>query len=186
LIAFWLKWLAGIYLAATLETSLAHGWTVGHVAPDFFSLVGLAGLLVCPEARGVWSLALAGLAADLLSTTHPGVGMACFVVGGFAILALRARWPTSSVVGQAGLLAIGACLIAALLTVWGQWHESTGLAWPTFVMRAVGVGLSTGAVGVPVFAVLHWWKPFPSSIVHHARNRVSSPSPAGRGWPKAG
>jgi len=156
LLAFWLKWLAGVYLAAALETSLAPGWTAGYVAPDPFAMLGLVCLLVHPEARGVWSLALSGLAADCISATHPGVGMACFVAGGFVMLALCTRWPTTSVVGQAGLVTIGAWIIAGSMAACAAWLDPPGLAWSTLALRSIGVGLSTGVVSIPAFAVFRW------------------------------
>lgn len=146
-----------VYLAAVTETSLADVLRIGAIAPDILGLTAMVWLVIARGPYAFLGAGLIGLVADLLSPGRIGVGAAAWLLIGYALAQPRWRLAFEHGVGQAAMAALA-------VSVWGatvgtaRWlvGDAAGLALPTVWARAVGTGLYTGAIGLPILLVLGW------------------------------
>jgi rod shape-determining protein MreD len=145
-----------VYAAALLETSLADVVRVGHVTPDLFALVAVVWLLLVPAERSFLVAGAIGLAADLIAPGRVGLGLACFLLVGYGVARLRARCELEHLVGRLAVVFAAATLLAAGLAA-GRWlMGETSLPLSTMATRALGVGLYTAGVSLPVWMLIGW------------------------------
>ena len=145
-----------VYATAVLETSLADVVRVGHVAPDLLALLAVVCVLSTPGRRAFLVAGAIGLAADLVSPGRLGLGAACFLLVGYTLTRLRTKLPLDLLAGQ--VLAVGlatSALSAGLAT--GAWlFGEAAVSLPTLLVRALGVGIYTAGVSLPLWMVLGW------------------------------
>ena len=145
-----------VYLAAVVDTSLADRLQVGHVAPDLLALVAVVWLLVAGSPWGFLAVAAIGLAGDLISPGRVGLGMASFLLVGYAVTRLRGRVALESLAGQVAVV-LAAVTLVGLAVATGRWLlGETAEALPALLARAMGVGLYTAGVSVPLLMVIGW------------------------------
>ncbi|MFH1264815.1 MAG: rod shape-determining protein MreD [Planctomycetota bacterium] len=145
-----------VYVTAVLETSLADAVRVGHVAPDLLALLAVVYVLSTPGRRAFLVAGAIGLAADLVSPGRPGLGVACFLLVGYALTRLRTKFPLDLLAGQVLAVGLGTTLLSTGLAT-GAWlfGEAT-VSLPTLLVRAFGVGLYTAGVSLPLWMILGW------------------------------
>ncbi len=145
-----------VYAVAVVETALADVIAVGRVTPDLLALVAVIWTLLVPGRRTFLTAGVVGLVADLVSPGRLGVGMASFLLVGYGLSRLRARWEFEYLIGQ--LAAVGlATTFVALAQAAGYWLFGAAPAPPgALVTRALGVGLYTTGVAVPVLMIIGW------------------------------
>jgi rod shape-determining protein MreD len=145
-----------VYLAAVAETSLGDVLRIGAIAPDLLALTAAVWLVV---ARGRYAFLVAGgigLIADLLAPGRIGVGAAAWLLVGYAMLRPRWRWALEHVLGQLAAVAMAVSVWAATAG-FGRWMVGdVGLGLSTILGRAVGTGLYTAAISLPVLLVASW------------------------------
>jgi len=145
-----------LYVAAVLETSLPDAIAVGRVAPDFLALLAAVWVLVTPGRRTFLTAGVIGLAADLLAPGRVGLGMACFLVVGYALTRLREKFRLDHVVWQVLTVCVAVTVLEAGLAT-GRWLlGETPVARSTLFARAVGVGIYTTGVSLPLLMILGW------------------------------
>ena len=145
-----------IYVVAVLQTSLAGVLRVGHVGPDLLALVAVIWLLTDSEPRAFVAAGGIGLVGDLIAPGRVGLGMACFLLVGYAVGRLRARLPTGHLVGRVAIVGIAVSL-ASLGIGCGDWllgEPSPGLR--EIATRSAGVGMYTAGVSIPLLMILGW------------------------------
>ena len=145
-----------VYVAAVLQTSLAGVLCVGHVGPDLMALAAVVWLFTDSQPRAFLAAGAIGLAGDLIAPGRLGLGMACFLLVGYAVVRLRTRMPVDHLVGRAVIVLVAVSLIS-LGTGCGGWllgDPSPGLR--EIVARSVGVGIYTAGVSLPVLMILGW------------------------------
>ncbi len=145
-----------IYVAAVLQTSLADVFRVGHVGPDLMALVAVVWLLTDSEPRAFVAVGVIGLVEDLIAPGRVGIGMACFLLVGYAVGRLRTRLPIDHIAVRALIV-----LVAVVLTSLGIGFIGRLLGDPSpglreIVARSVGVGIYTAGVSIPLLMVLGW------------------------------
>jgi rod shape-determining protein MreD len=145
-----------VYLAAVLQTSLVEVIRIGRVEPDLLALAAMVWLLVAAGPLGFLAAGLVGLVADLVSPGRLGLGLACYLAVGYGLLRLRARVDLDSLPAQLAAVWGGATLLALGETV-GRWLlGEPARALPTSLAGALGVGLYTAAVSLPVLMIIGW------------------------------
>jgi len=162
----WLFLVPIVYAVAVVQTSLADAIRVGHVTPDLMALLAVVWVLVDPGRRAFLAAGAIGLAADLISPGPLGVGMASFLLAGYGVARLRTRRDLEHVVAQ--VLCVGAATsVLATGQAIGSWLPGhTAVPLGTLLVRALGVGLYTAGVSVPLLLVIGWIRE-----PHRARRR---------------
>jgi rod shape-determining protein MreD len=145
-----------VYAAAVLETSLADVIQVDCVAPDLLALVAVIWLL---WSTGRWSFltaGLIGLVGDLIAPGRVGLGMASFLCVGYALARFREKGRPHHLVWQVPAVCLAVTVLAACIAT-GRWLSGeTSVALSTLLLRAVGVGVYTAGVSVPILMVVGW------------------------------
>jgi rod shape-determining protein MreD len=144
------------YAAAVADTSLAERIEVGHVAPDLLALTAVIWLLVGAGPRGFLTAGAIGLAADLVSPGRLGLGMACFLLVGYAITRLRQRLAMDALPAQVVLVFGAVTLLAAGVATGRCLLGETAVPLAALLLRSLGVGLYTAGVSLPLLMVLGW------------------------------
>jgi cell shape-determining protein MreD len=145
-----------LYVTAVMETSLADVIRVGCVAPDLLALLAVIWLLFAP---GRWTFLAAGaigLASDLIAPGRLGLGMACFLLIGYTLTRWRAKFPADHLLWQVPTVWLALTLLAASLAT-GRWLlGETSIPLGTLLGRALGVGVYTAGVSLPLLMVIGW------------------------------
>ena len=87
--AKWIFILAGVYLAAVLNSVVAPLVELRGVSPDFLALAAALGALSAGGSCGLFAAGLAGVLADLNAPGRLGLSVAIFVLASVAVSALR-------------------------------------------------------------------------------------------------
>ena len=152
---------AAVYVAAVVQTSLVDAIRIGRVEPDVLAMVAIIWLF---WATGPRSLPAAGflvaggigLLADLISPGRIGLGAACYVLIGYAVDRLRPWLGLKHLLGQLLTVWVGVTLLSVgqTLGLWllGDVSQPLGRA----MACALGVGLYTAGVSLPVLMVTGW------------------------------
>ncbi len=152
-----------LYLGAALETSLGGVVRVGRATPDFLALVAIVWLLTVGGPRGFLVAGAIGLFGDLIAPGRVGLGMASFLLVGYALSRLRTKLPLDHLTVRVVVVFIAVTLLS-LSTGGGRLLVGeAALAPATLLTRAVGVGAYTAGVSLPVLMVLGWIRP---SLAH--------------------
>ena len=145
-----------IYVAAVLQTSLSGVLCVGHVGPDLMALLAVIWLLTDSEPRAFVAAGAIGLVGDLIAPGRAGLGMACFLLIGYAVGRLRTRLPADHLVGRVTIVLVAVSLTSLGIGC-GDWlfgEPSPGLR--EIVTRSVGVGIYTAGASIPLLMILGW------------------------------
>jgi rod shape-determining protein MreD len=147
-----------VYATAVLETSLADAIRVGHVTPDLLALLAVTWLLVA-RGRGAFLIAgVIGLAADLISPGRLGLGMASFLLVGYGLARLRAKFELDHLLWQVPAVCAATTVLAVSLAT-GRWLLGEAAApLSTLLVRAVGVGVYTAGVSLPLLMIIGWFR----------------------------
>jgi rod shape-determining protein MreD len=144
------------YLAAALQTSLAPAIEVRHVMPDLFALVAIVWLLRPAGPRGFVAAGLVGFVYDLTSAAPLGIGFGLYSLAGYLICSLHGKLDGNRLLVQLPIVWLTTTIIALGEAAAARLFGDTTLAWTTLAVRAVGVGVYTTAVALPVLMVLGW------------------------------
>ena len=145
-----------VYVAAILQTSLSGVLRVGHVGPDLMALVAVIWLLTDSQPRAFVAAGAIGLVGDLIAPGRVGLGMACFLLVGYAVGRLRTGLPADHLVGRVTIVGIAVSLTSLGIGC-GGWllgDPSPGLR--EIVIRSVGVGIYTAGASIPLLMILGW------------------------------
>lgn len=152
----WMLLLPILYAAAVLETALADVIRVGHVTPDLLAMIAMIWVLSGGGPRRFLTAGAIGLVADLIAPGRPGLALAGFLLAGYLVTRLRARFPLDHPVGQVATLWLAVTLLTSGLAM-GRWLlGETPIAPGVLLCRAVGVGVYTAGVSLPVLMVISW------------------------------
>jgi rod shape-determining protein MreD len=145
-----------LYVTAVAETSLVDLLRVGAVEPDLLALLAVVWLLLAP---GPWTFLAAGamgLVQDLLAPGRVGVGLASFLLVGYAVSRLRTQVRLEPL-GLQLITVLVAVSTLAVVQALGHWLLSPAAApLATLLPRAIGVGVYTAGVSLPVLMVAGW------------------------------
>ncbi|HEV2973096.1 MAG TPA: rod shape-determining protein MreD [Pirellulales bacterium] len=144
------------YIAAVLQTTLVPAFEVRHVMPDLLSLVAIVWQLLTGWRRGFVATAMVGLAFDLTSTGLLGVGLGLFALVGFAVAWLRTKLDMNHLIVRLAVVWLATTAIAIGEVVICRLLGETTLPWPSLAVRAVGVGVYTTGVALPLLMVVGW------------------------------
>lgn len=152
----WVLLVPILYVAAVVQTALGDVLRVGRVEPDLLALTAVIWLLVARAPRSFLVAGGIGLLEDLLAADRLGVSLACFLLVGYAIARLSTRFRLDHLVLRVGTVLAAVSLIACGQTL-GCWLlAQPSASLPTLLVRALGVGLYTAGVSLPVLMVLDW------------------------------
>ncbi len=145
-----------VYLAAVLDTSLAPPMQVGRAAPDFLALAAVLWVSTLRGRRTFLAAGIFGLAADLLAPGRPGVGLACFLLMGYVV----GRWGSGQAAGhlvwRVATVLVATTILALTLGLARLILGEVSLPFFVLIGRALGVGVYTAVVSLPVLMVLGW------------------------------
>lgn len=145
-----------LYLAAALETSLGSVVRVGRATPDVLALAAVVWLLAVGGPRGFLVVGAIGLLGDLIAPGHVGLGMASFLLVGYALSRLGTKLPLDHLVVRVAVV-FAAVTLTTLGTGCGRWLiGEPALPAATLFSLAAGVGVYTAGVSLPVLMVLGW------------------------------
>ena len=145
-----------LYLTAVLQTSLCDALSVGHVTPDLLALLAVTWLLVTPGRRAFLVAGLVGLVADMISPGRLGLGMASFLLVGYALTRLRTKLRLDHLGWQVPAVWFSTTALALSLAT-GTWLSGEALLPPsTLFVRALGVGAYTTGVSIPLLMIIGW------------------------------
>ena len=146
-----------VYAAAVAQTSLVDLLQVGRVAPDLLALAAILWLLTTPASP--WAPLVAGavgLLEDLISPGNVGLGAAAFLLTAYVVVRVRSRLRLEELPWRVLTVWLAVTLIEVLLAA-GNWLAGALAVDPgTLLVRAVGVGVYTAGVSLPVAMVLGW------------------------------
>ena len=145
-----------VYAAALADTSLVDVMRVGHVAPDLLAMVAMIWLLLVPGPRAFVVAGAIGLASDLVAPGRVGVAMACFLLVGYAAGRLRARFEPDHLVSRIAVVWLAVTSLAVSLAMARWLLGEAPLPLSTLLVRALGVGLYTAGVSLPLVMVIGW------------------------------
>lgn len=146
-----------IYLAAVAETSLADALRLEAIAPDLLALTAALWLVVARGHYAFLGAGCVGLAADLLVPGRIGIGAAAWLLIGYVLMRPRWRLAFEHVAGQMLIVALAVTLWAAVVGL-ARWLIGDAAVPPsTIALRAIGTGIYTAAVGVPILLVIGWF-----------------------------
>jgi rod shape-determining protein MreD len=162
--------LATLYLAAVVQTSLADALSVGHVMPDLLALVAVLWLLVTPGRRAFLVAGLIGLVVDLISPGRLGIAAASFLLVGYGVTRLRTKLDLDHLAWQVPIVWMATTALAAILALGGWLAGQTAVPLPALLVRALGVGVYTTGVSLPLLMIIGWIRePFRRNAAHLAR-----------------
>lgn len=145
-----------VYVAAVADTTLAERIQVGRVAPDLLALTAVVWLLLAAGPSAFLVAGAIGLVADLVSSGRIGLGTACFLLAGYALVRLRQRLALEALPAQLAVVFAAVALLSAGVGV-GRWLLGETVVGPvTLLLGALGVGLYTAGVALPLLMVLGW------------------------------
>jgi len=147
------------YLAAVLDTTLGSVWSVGTIAPDALEVLAFAWVVVERRRFGLLVAGAVGLLADLLASGRVGPGMSSFFLAALLLSALQRRWQPRHPLVQAGLIAPVAALSTLATRGVSELPSVATMELAGRTSHALGVGLYTAAVAVPVLMLLGWIRP---------------------------
>lgn len=145
-----------VYAAAVLQTSLADAISVGHVTPDLMALLAVIWILVATGRRTFLVAGAIGLAADLISPGHLGLGMASFLLVGYGLARLRTKLDIEHLVGQVFCVGAATTVLATSQAIGSSLSGETAVPLATLLVRALGVGLYTAGMSVPLLMLIGW------------------------------
>ena len=145
-----------LYAAAVLETSLADVIQVGHVTPDLLAMIAILWVLLAAGPRTFLVAGAIGLVADLIAPGRVGLGLACYLLVGYAVYRLRARFLPDHPLWQVATVWVAVSVLASGLAI-GRWLlAETSLPPGVLLGRAAGVGVYTAGASLPVLMIIHW------------------------------
>ena len=166
--------LAVLYAAAAIQTSLGDLMRVGRAEPDLLALAAVAWLLAVGGPRAFLVAGAIGLLEDLLAPGRAGLAAACFLTVGYGLTRLRASLPLDHLALQLPVMLLSLAVLALAQTL-GRWLAGeTAADLGPLAVRALGVGLYTSGVGLPLLMVCGW-------IREAWRKPELAPSLSGRG-----
>ena len=145
-----------VYLAAVAETTLADVLRIGAISPDLLALTAAVWLVIARRPYAFLMAGGIGLVADLLTPGRIGIGAAVWLLVGYTLLRPRWRWVFEHVLGQVSAVALAVSVWAATagFARWLVGDAALGLS--TILARAVGTGLYTAAISLPILLVASW------------------------------
>ena len=142
-----------LYAAAVIQTSLGDLMRVGRAEPDLLALAAVAWLLAAAGPRAFLVAGAIGLLEDLLAPGRVGLAAACFLTVGYGLTRLRASLPLYHLVLQLPVMLLSLTVLALAQTL-GRWLAGeTAADLGPLAVQALGVGLYTSGVGLPVLMV---------------------------------
>ena len=162
---------AAVYVAAVVQTSLVDAIRIGRVEPDVLAMVAIIWLFWATGPRSFPAVGFPaagfpaagflvaggiGLLADLISPGRIGLGAACYVLVGYAVDRLRPWLGLEHLLGQLLTVWVGVTLLSVGQTL-GLWLLGD-VSYPlgSAMACALGVGLYTAGVSLPVLMVAGW------------------------------
>ncbi|NLX97508.1 MAG: rod shape-determining protein MreD [Rhodopirellula sp.] len=145
-----------LYLAAILETSLADTMSIGHVSPVWLAMIAVVWVIEFPSPRAFLVAGAIGLIGDLIGPGRPGLAVAVFLLIGYGVARLRARWAADAIVWRVGVVWVAVTMMAIALASGRRFLGETAVPMATLLGRSLGVGVYTAAMALPVLLVLKW------------------------------
>ena len=156
-----------LYAAAAIQSSLGDLMRVGRAEPDLLALAAVVWLLAANGSRAFLVTGAIGLVEDLLAPGRVGLAAVCFLTVGYGLTRLRTRFPLDHLSLQLPVMLLSLTALALAQTV-GRWLAGeTAADLGPLAVRALGVGLYTSGVGVPLLMVMNW--------IREARRRPEFP-----------
>jgi rod shape-determining protein MreD len=145
-----------VYAAALAETTLAPALRIGRISPDVLALAAMLWLLASPGRYAFLAAGLFAAAGDLLGPGRLGIGMAVWLVLGYAVTRWRERLALDRLPVQWIVLAV-AVTAGGLLQAAARWMlgELPGPLGP-LLSRVVAAEAYTAALSLPLLMVLNW------------------------------
>ncbi len=144
-----------LYLTAVAQTALVDLLRIGPVEPNLLALLAVVWLLLVPHRWAFWAAGGIGLVEDLLAPGRVGLGLASFLLVGYALTWLRARVRLESL-GLRVLSVLGATCALTGLQALGHWLLSPAAPLTTLLSHALGTAAYTAAVSLPLLMLLGW------------------------------
>lgn len=164
--------IAALMLAAYCAAAADGVWTaplrVAGVEPDLLLLAALVWLVVCGRRYGFVGAGLVMLAGDLLGPGRVGAGAAAMLAAGWGVGALQRRWALGNLPGRIGGVALGAVAWSGAFSLCNWCLGEIGGGLLVALVRAVGAGLYTAALAVPVLMVVGWSDRGPARVPRDA------------------
>ena len=151
----WILLIPAIYLAAVAQTSLVEVIRIGRLEPDLLAVTAM--IWVCLAERRWCFLAAGGvgLLADLISPGRIGLGLAAFLLVGYAVSRLPERIAIERLWVQVPVVAVGTAAVC-VVQVLGRWAIGETGPLGEGLLRALGVGLYSAAVSLPILMLIGW------------------------------
>lgn len=152
----WLLLVAACYVAAILQATLDPVIGVGYLVPDWFALTALLVVLTVCRPRSLAIGLIVGLAADVSGVGPLGISTAMLLLTTVAVAHVRRKLHIEHPALQVPLLALAATTYTVgvvLVTMIATWSTAAGVA---SLLGALGVGLYTGAIALPVLLIVSW------------------------------
>lgn len=151
----WLLLIPLVYLAAVAQTSLVEVIRIGRIEPDLLAVTAMTWICLADRRWSFQAAGGVGLAADLISPGRIGLGMAAFLLVGYAVCRLRERIATDRLWLQLLVVAAGT-LAVCVVQVLGHWAIGESGPLGESLLRALGVGLYSAAISLPILMIIGW------------------------------
>jgi len=145
-----------VYLAAVLQTSLDDLLQVRGVTPDLFALVAVVSVLCTPGPRAFLLGGGIMLLGDLIAPGRIGIGAAWMLVLSYAVVRLREHIRLDFLAVRVAVVGVAVAFWVAGVGATGRLLGELPLGWTAIGFRALGVGVYTAGVALPVLMILGW------------------------------
>jgi len=148
--------LVAAYAAAVIDTSLGDLMRIGCIAPDLLTLTAIVWLLTTEGRTALVGAGIVALFGDLIAPGKPGLGAACMLLVGYAVMRARIALPSNHLAVQLISVLIATTAWALATAVLGRLVGQITLAWADIPGRCFGVALYTTGISVPVLMIAGW------------------------------
>ena len=148
--------IAVVYLTAVAQTTLVDVLEIGSVVPDMLALTAVVWMLLVPSPRAFLVAGLVVLIGDAIAPGRIGLGAAWMLLVGYGVVRWPSRQMTEHLAGQVALVWAAVSLWALGTAASGCLLGQVDVPWLTALARALGVGVYTAAVALPVLMVVGW------------------------------
>jgi len=147
-----------VYAAAVAQTTLVDVLRIGETVPELLPLVALVWVLTVDSPYAFVAAGAIGLVDDLLGPGRAGLGGFWLLAAGYLLGRMKARLPRGHWAWQVPALGLAVAGWAAGAGLCGWLAGDVALPPRTLLRHAVGVGVYTAALSLPVFLVVGWIK----------------------------
>jgi len=142
--------LTAAWLAALFDTGIAPLLELRHCAPSACLLAAVLTIALSNNSHAFLIAGGFGLTGDLSGASRLGPALGCFALAGYVVLRLRGTSQPPGVLRRSAELLLCAIAMPIALATVQALSAATSVSWSWLMQAALGAGLYTAALALPV------------------------------------